>query len=292
MRRAFISYSHEDANLVGLLRALLKSHGVEAWCSAFDIEGGQDFRNEITQGMSQADVLIAVVSQNSSKSKWVNREITAFGATKPESRIVPLALDSTDPNEVYDGLANYQLLPYSADGLERLFQVFEKKFLENGFHHERRSETRRKGDRRKGVADRRHWDLCRYRTGLWTHFERTRDTTRDAKMEIAIKTLQDVAGTLTPEVSRYQYRDRGTGDILDCHGVIKEALNLAWLQLRSQGSATVQLVTDTFAEKIWESFVVSAIDRRSGREQRMTDRRGGTSTAANGQSLDAKKASA
>jgi TIR domain len=85
-------HSHEDGNLVGILRALLKSHGVEASCSAYDIAGGQDFRNEITQGISQADVLIAIIYRNSSRRKWANREITAFGTTKPESRIVPLAL--------------------------------------------------------------------------------------------------------------------------------------------------------------------------------------------------------
>jgi hypothetical protein len=289
---AFISYAHKDENIVGLLRALLKFHGIEAWCSGLDIEGGQKFREEIVQRLSKADALIAVVSQNSAKSKWVNSEIAMFQTMKPESRIVPLTLDSTDPNDVFDGLAKHQAIPCCVEGFQRLFRVFDRSFLGAAeFPRQRRIGERKKGDRSKGGPDRRHWNLSRYRTGLWKCFERARQIDMHT-MDVSIKTLHEVATTLSPEVTQYQYRDRTTGEDREPSKVLAHAINLAWQELRTLPSLPDLAVIDTIAEKVWHSFEVLAADRRSGNDRRRSGRREGTAAAGNGEALGAKEASA
>ena|SRR5271166_5688630 len=69
----FISYSSKDREYADLIAMALKTIGLKVWWDA-DLLAGQTFDEQIADALGKASAVIAVISQNSSRSPWTLNE--------------------------------------------------------------------------------------------------------------------------------------------------------------------------------------------------------------------------
>ncbi len=86
MADIFISYSKKDAGEARLVAALLEAQGYSVWWDA-NLETGDEFRPEITEQLDAAKAVIALWTENSVKSVWVNAEASRAHSDR---KLVPL----------------------------------------------------------------------------------------------------------------------------------------------------------------------------------------------------------
>jgi len=101
MSIAFLSYAKKDLLVAKRVAADLENNGIQVWFAQHEILVGDSIFERIREGILSADYLIVLLSQNSEKSVWVEREISVafkkFG-NKATSAIIPVAIDKTsDP---------------------------------------------------------------------------------------------------------------------------------------------------------------------------------------------------
>lgn len=76
-KRLFISYSSKDREFVSRVASDLKSYGVDVWWDKWEMKVGDSINKKIQGGISSAGWLAVILSRNSVKSLWVEREISA-----------------------------------------------------------------------------------------------------------------------------------------------------------------------------------------------------------------------
>ncbi len=94
----FISYSSKDEDFVKRLYADLQSNGVRCWFAPEDLKTGDKFRTRIDEAIRHYDKLLLVLSENSIRSAWVEKEVeTAFERERRDNCTVlfPVRLDKT-----------------------------------------------------------------------------------------------------------------------------------------------------------------------------------------------------
>ncbi len=94
----FISYSSKDQEFVTQLHRDLQSKGVRCWFASEDLRIGDPLRRRIDEAIRLYDKLLIVLSENSVKSTWVEKEVeTAFEKERKQNRVVlfPIRLDHT-----------------------------------------------------------------------------------------------------------------------------------------------------------------------------------------------------
>jgi hypothetical protein len=92
----FISYSHRDEEFAKRLHADLQHESVRYWYVPEDLKIGERFRVGIDESIRLYDKLLLVLSKNSVKSQWVEKEVeTAMERERQENRVVlfPIGLD-------------------------------------------------------------------------------------------------------------------------------------------------------------------------------------------------------
>ena len=97
----FLSYSSQDQQFVRMLNERLIERGFITWLEEVEILPGDSILDGIHQGINASDFLIAILTQNSVSSKWVEREIkTAIRQNTDHSekevrriRVIPIKLD-------------------------------------------------------------------------------------------------------------------------------------------------------------------------------------------------------
>jgi len=75
MGHIFISYSHKDKDYVHKLQEALKSEGFDVWIDD-RIDYGDEWPIVIQERLDACDAFILVATENSFKSKWVQKEVT------------------------------------------------------------------------------------------------------------------------------------------------------------------------------------------------------------------------
>jgi hypothetical protein len=88
MANVFVSYSRQDIEFARKLVEWLEKKGHRVWMDKKRILGGADYREEIADGISSADVFISLLSPDSVTSKWVKREI--YYADDKDKFIIPV----------------------------------------------------------------------------------------------------------------------------------------------------------------------------------------------------------
>ena len=87
----FVSHSRKDRAYVDCLVGVLRRHQIPLWYSDTDIQGAQQWHDEIGRGLERCDWLILVLSPDAVKSIWVKREfLYALQQDRFEGRIAPL----------------------------------------------------------------------------------------------------------------------------------------------------------------------------------------------------------
>lgn len=73
----FISYSHADKDFVDKLAISLAGKRIPVFVDRWEMKVGESITNKIQKAITEASFLIVVLSKNSIKSDWCNREITS-----------------------------------------------------------------------------------------------------------------------------------------------------------------------------------------------------------------------
>lgn len=111
MRQVFISYSSKEANQANEIVATLEKQGIKCWIAPRDIRVGSNYTKDIPRAIDECPCFLLVLSRESQKSKWVNKELTR--AINQDKRIMPLMIESFSVNESFEFLLeDVQTRPY------------------------------------------------------------------------------------------------------------------------------------------------------------------------------------
>jgi hypothetical protein len=91
--KIFISHSSVDKPFVKKLQAeLSKDESLKFWIDENEILAGDDIQKSISKSLSKSDYLLLVVSGNSTKSSWVNFEVSQFMGFADAKNIIPIVI--------------------------------------------------------------------------------------------------------------------------------------------------------------------------------------------------------
>jgi len=92
--KVFISHSSKDLSLIRLLEKSLDNYGVQAIIAEDLQEPGVDLWQKITREINNSDVVLAILTENAVRSKWVKMELEY--AQKIRKPIIPLKEKSVE----------------------------------------------------------------------------------------------------------------------------------------------------------------------------------------------------
>ena len=143
-KKVFISYSRIDMDFVKTLAEDLENQGFDIWYDLTDIDAGDRWAQEIQEGISESEIFAIVVSPNSLKSEWVEKEF--LFASKRGLKIVPLLYEMC---ELPIWLMNIQYVDIVGRNYKRNFQQILDAFNDFGQREEdREDDTSRKEPRK------------------------------------------------------------------------------------------------------------------------------------------------
>lgn len=311
MPRAFLSYAREDRRWVPLVKRLLDFHRIVTWLDTDSIQPGSDYRDALEEGIRSTDLLLVVVARGAARSKWVPREISSFRAVRPGSPIVPLVFDEVPLDEIFDGLSGYQSVSFLEDldaGFLKLFSYLSVPYLEQDDRRastaDRRDGERRDGDRRRATTEQRLrlglWKELQSKTGIgeYDEFGSVTPQTSVAGGSSSILSFRDFESSgygkgtevdiasailrysraLTgsdSEVSRYNFRDKESGDLIELdNDMLREIFHRVYRQQESIGGRTANIyVVEQVAFALIAWFDIEPKNRRTEDRRSGSDRR-------------------
>lgn len=118
----FISYKSEEFKQADMVRSVLERNGITCWMAPADIPSGSNYAVEVPNAIRSARVVVFILSEQSQKSEWTQKELDiALNAKKP---IMPFALEDCDLISPFDFyLGNVQrndVFQDVSEGLEKL----------------------------------------------------------------------------------------------------------------------------------------------------------------------------
>ena len=91
--RIFISGSYQNIDLMRQISEIAEQIGFEVWFAETQISAGDSIVDTISKAIDESDCLVAILSEEASKSSWVHFEIgRAWGAQK---KILPIKIGNT-----------------------------------------------------------------------------------------------------------------------------------------------------------------------------------------------------
>lgn len=112
----FLSHSSKDRDFADFLAEVLRAHGVPVWYSVTDIQGAQQWHDEIGAALQRCDWFCVVLTPHSVDSMWVKREIL-YALEQPayENSIAPLLLEDCDHESLSWVLGSFQFVDFRND---------------------------------------------------------------------------------------------------------------------------------------------------------------------------------
>jgi len=74
--RAFLSHSSADRDLATTIYRSLRDQALPVWFDRLELQPGDSLLKKIVEGISESDYLLALVTDESKNSAWVEKEIT------------------------------------------------------------------------------------------------------------------------------------------------------------------------------------------------------------------------
>ena len=108
MTQVIISYSDEDRTTMETIRQSLRRESITVWTNRTDIQTGEEFEAAIKRGIEQADNLVYLLSPDSVKSNFAQRELNY--ALSLNKRIIPVLVRQTPPEQVPSALRDLQYI--------------------------------------------------------------------------------------------------------------------------------------------------------------------------------------
>ena len=104
----FISHDHDDTDFAELLKLKLEKEGIDSWIDTERLKIGQDWREEIDQGIENSVAVIAIMTPEARKSEYVTYE-WAFAWGKG-IKVFPIMLKQT---QLHPRLESLQYLNFT-----------------------------------------------------------------------------------------------------------------------------------------------------------------------------------
>ena len=121
----FISYSKTDSTFADLVKMKLKAANIDVWMDEDKLNAGEEWRNEIDLGISNADALVVILTPESCNSSYVTYEWAfALGSKK---KIIPLLHDRNA--KIHPRISGYHYLDFTDQRKgpwEQLVKLIEK----------------------------------------------------------------------------------------------------------------------------------------------------------------------
>ena len=103
--RAFLSHSSADKPLAATIYRSLRDEAVAVWFDRLELRPGDSLLKKIADGISGSDYLLALVTDNSKSSAWVEKEITIALTQEINGKgpkVIPLLLKGCDIPTILD----------------------------------------------------------------------------------------------------------------------------------------------------------------------------------------------
>ncbi len=104
----FVSYGRQDVAQVSEVISALNMHGLSVWWDREELRAGELWQEQIVQGLQNAKAILAFLSDNSIKSRWVMAEVQ--GALKAGAKVIPVLLSGSHMNALPVDIRHYQIL--------------------------------------------------------------------------------------------------------------------------------------------------------------------------------------
>lgn len=95
--KIFLSYSHKDQDTAKKIVNMLRKANLNVWFDENEIQVGDSFTDKIDQAIDKSNYILPIISNNSVKSKQLNREIGI--AIKEKKKILPILIENVNPPE-------------------------------------------------------------------------------------------------------------------------------------------------------------------------------------------------
>ncbi|MBV9959229.1 MAG: tetratricopeptide repeat protein [Acidobacteria bacterium] len=115
MTRVFISHSSQDRQIIEReIIAPLRAQGLETWYSTDNIRLASEWEKQIHEGLKSCEWFLIVLSPRALDSEWVQREVH-WAFLNRQHKIVPVMLESCNPEELHLGLLPLQFVDFRDD---------------------------------------------------------------------------------------------------------------------------------------------------------------------------------
>jgi hypothetical protein len=123
MNHIFISHCHDDSDFAEILHSKLSQAGFTVWRDTA-IRGGEDWRNEIDQGIKEAFTLVVVMTPEAKASEYVTYEWAfAWGAGV---KVIPVLLKQTPLHPRLESLQYFDFTNRIARPWEPLIELLRE----------------------------------------------------------------------------------------------------------------------------------------------------------------------
>lgn len=122
-KKAFLSHSSIDKSTVFSIATDLNERGISTWLDSFDILPGESIVSKINDGIKECDYMLLFLSNNSVKSKWVQKEWETFlwdEISCDKIKIIPIKLDDCEVPKI---LQTKKYIDFSNDYNDGLFEL-------------------------------------------------------------------------------------------------------------------------------------------------------------------------
>lgn len=95
----FISYSHDDSDIVEKIASYLVKENLHVWIDKWELNYGDSLIQKVQSAISEASVLLIMLSTKSIESEWCKRELTAGLLRELEEKrvvTIPILLEDCD----------------------------------------------------------------------------------------------------------------------------------------------------------------------------------------------------
>ena len=99
MKRVFLSHNSADKPFTRRLAHRLEKVGIGVWLDEAELKIGDSLLSKLSEAISQVEFVAAVISKNSVKSKWVEKELQLAMMKEVESRtvvVLPIVIDDVE----------------------------------------------------------------------------------------------------------------------------------------------------------------------------------------------------
>ncbi len=238
--RVRICFAPPDAKLSGVFALLLEQHGmtsVPVCCDAADTAG------------EDASATLVALSTEAKTDEVFRRRCRDLRDQRGPLYVV--RFDDAIATDLPDGLERAPVYEFTADGLRALLEELDGRPSKLAALEPLVSAS---------DAERRDWNLQRFRYGLWLAFSRATGSGKFDPFPLTHSKRIGTAEALMPEAIRYGYRDPESGGPVAPQQALGDALDRVWNDPENMVPNAIHVVEAT-AEQLWNRYRPSSPGR-------------------------------